>query len=233
MAGKGRKHIITPAEDSEYRSLPPSGHARREVLKQRTARLQEVAERVSAESEIYSIDPEKLKEDPEILKHFDFQNQQFEVTHAQKGYAYLWERDDHRAIAFKKAQARFFLGPRMPGWEVVNSTVDPEAKELIQADNTRRIGDTILLRIKLDSYIEIHKKIALMNKFKEQNIPERLSEYVERYDNLVQVHPIVGMSPREYFARKGTQLQHTSSGPNLPLRTVTAPAGTITESSEE
>jgi hypothetical protein len=156
----------------------------------------------------------------------------FEVSKPKPGYVYYWERDDHRMISYRRAQARFMLGPNAPGWEVVASSADPEAKELIMPDNTRKIGDVVLMRIRLESYVEIQKRIALMTRFKEANISEKLSDFVREHGGLVQVHTMVNESPREYFGKKGTTLVHTDAQENN-FRPADVQPGTVYANEEQ
>src|SRR5579859_3859303 len=157
--------IVLPS-GAEYSNgeLKPAGHSRREQLKARTDKLERAAEILTKDQEIYSIDPNKLKAVPEILKHFNFQDHTFDVTNAKRGYVYYWERDDSRAVSWRKGQARVLLGPQFAGWEVVSGhegqctggrNCKCEATEVIQADGSRKIGDVLLMRIPLDSYVLI------------------------------------------------------------------------------
>lgn len=206
MAGRGRKVQLNDGP------LLAAGHARREQLKKRTENLEMAAEIMSQDAETYSIDPAKLKAEPEILKHFDFINSAFTVTNPKPGYVYYWERDDHRAVSWRKSIARMMLGPNAAGWEVVTESVSPqpEARELLDVDGKRKIGDVVLMRIPLDSYTAIHKRYALMEKFRSANVSQKLSDFVRENEGLVTVHSMVNEDPRSYFARKGTQLKHTT-----------------------
>ena len=216
--------VISLGESTGIQTLKPAGHARREQLARRADKLAKAAEILTKQAEIYSIDREKLKEEPEILAHFNFADKAFEVSNPKKGMAYYWERDDSRMISWRKGQARLFLGPNHPGWEVVSghdSSCDAgklagkrchcEAAELIQADGTRKIGDVLLMTIPVESYVHIQKRILLMQKFRESNIAQKLSDFVRENEGLVQVHTMVGQSPREYFGKKGIPLVHTDS----------------------
>src|SRR5882672_9112725 len=96
-------------------ALPAAGHARKEMLKKRMANLEQAADEMvnNTEAPIYSMDVSKLKEDPEILRHYDVSMHMFKVSKAVAGRVYFWERDtasDHSAIARKQAEARMWLG---------------------------------------------------------------------------------------------------------------------------
>jgi len=198
-------------------ALPPAGHLRREMLKARTDNLDAMAEKMLNETDapLYAVDPAKLKEEPEILRHLNFASMMFEVTDPVPGKVYLWERDtndDHSPIARKRAEARMWLGAGARGWEVVSGTGPdmPESRELLQADNTRRIGDVLLMRIDRDEYIRIQKRIMLVTRFHEANVAEKLSDFVRRNEGLVKV--IQGNAePRELYQREhpGHPLVHS------------------------
>jgi hypothetical protein len=194
--------------------LPPAGHQRREVLKKRTDRLDAIAEGLvnNTDVPVYAIDPEKLKEEPEILKHYDFVNGMFTVTNPMKGKVYFWCRDDKVDISRKKAEARAWLGPGSKGWEIIGncscvgenhlaSCPFPECPELKEVDGRRRIGDTILMRIDYDEYVRIHKRMTLVVQYREGNPEETLSEFVRKYEGMVTV--VSGNAdPRDLYTQK-------------------------------
>ena len=205
--------------------LKPAGHARREQLKARTDNLAEMADRAvnATDAQIYSVDEEKLKEEPEILRHLDMSTFMFKVNNPVPGKVYFWERDtatDHSAVARKQAEARMWLGNSAKGWQVVCGAPEthpefPEAPELVQVDGVRRIGDVILMRIDLDEYTRIQKRILLATRFKESNIAMQLGEFVRQNEGMVSV--IEGKEdPRVLYAREhqGRQLVHTSRAPS-------------------
>lgn len=169
--------------------LLAAGHGRREQMKRRLDNLHESAERMleNTDTAMYAIDPAKLKEEPEILKHLNTTSCVFEVTNPKPGYVYLWEREKSDAIARKKTEARIWLGPGHPGWEVVSSAAEPECHDLLTAEGTRRIGDTILMRITTESYILIQRRQALMRRFREANIPQSLQDFMRQHEGLVRV----------------------------------------------
>jgi hypothetical protein len=195
-------------------TLKPKGHARREQLAARTDRLAAAADEALKDGNLYAIDPEKLKAEPEILRHMDPNNYMFEVTDPVPGKVYYWERDDHTMIAARKAVARGMLGAGHSGWEVVTGDM-PECKDLKHADGGRAIGDVRLMRIDLESYVLIQKRRMILEKFRNSNIAQKLSDFVKENEGKVQV--ISGHEdPRTIYAREnpGRTLVHTSRGPS-------------------
>jgi hypothetical protein len=201
-------------------TLKPAGHARREQLKARAEALDiQAAEMLKAtDGATYAVDPEKLKEEPEILQHMDMHSFMFKVSKPVAGKVYFWERDvphDHSAVARKQAEARMWLGAEAKGWQVVNEVSDsmPEAMEVLAADNCRRIGDVLLMRIDLDEYTRIQKRILLSVRFRESNIAQKLSDFVRENEGRVSV--IEGNAdPQTLYAQKtGSSLVKTSTLP--------------------
>src|SRR5713101_2524442 len=92
--------------------LPPRGHKRDEELRVRKDNLDRIAEHLmnNTDAQTYAIDPEKLKEEPDILRHFNMANQMFEVSAPVPGKVYFWCRDDRNAVAQKQSEARMWLG---------------------------------------------------------------------------------------------------------------------------
>jgi len=183
-------------------ALPAAGHARRETLRKRAAKLQKVAETMLDQTElpIYAADPKKLKEEPEILRHMNQASFMFDVSNKKPGFVYFWCRDAHYDISVKKAESRMWLGPNFPGWEIVancgcaigskhpvGSCEFPESRELIDVNGYRSVGDVKLMRIPLDSYERIQKNILLASRYKEANIPETMSDFIAHNKGLVKV----------------------------------------------
>lgn len=199
-------------------TLKPAGHARREQLKARADALNLQAEVMQANTDTatYAVDPEKLKAEPEILRHMDPTNFMFKVTKPVAGKVYFWERDvvhDHSAVARKQAEARMWLGAEARGWQVVNEVSDamPESMEVLAADNCRRIGDVLLMRIDLDEYTRIQKRIMLQNAYRESNIAMKLGDFVRENEGKVQVYE-GNVDPQTLYAQKtGSRLVKTST----------------------
>ena len=200
-------------------ALPPKGHARNEVLKKRSANLDAIADGLinSTDAPVYSVSPEAIKEEPEILKHFDFAAAMFTVSNPVAGKVYFWCRDERTAIAQKQAEARMWLGVGAKGWEIVGncscanekhdeSCVYPECQELKAADGRRIIGDTCLMRLDYDEYVKIHKRMLLVVQYRDNNFSESLSDFVSRHEGLVSVVSGQG-DPRDlYTAQYGNKL---------------------------
>ena len=132
------------AEDKIPVMLPPAGYKRREELARRTDALEEAAEEHA--KHFHPIDPDKLEVEREIAKHFTKKGF-LKITNEQPGYTYFWAAiDDPQTFTWKKTL----------GWEVVKGDM-PEAREITDENNMRRVGDVILMRIPTWRYEIIRK----------------------------------------------------------------------------
>lgn len=128
----------------------PAGDNRREAMRKSQDALDEAGETRANETETVRFDPAKMKVDYEIVQNLNA----LEVTGAQPEYRYCWARFksdsgtplvDHKLTLSVRVDGRL-----IPCWEVV--TDGPEAKERKAADNTRRIGDVLLMRCRREIY---------------------------------------------------------------------------------
>lgn len=199
MAKKDSRIIVAGPGEA---ALPAAGHKRRETLKKRTDKLSTIADGLmnNTDAAIYSVNPDALKEEPEILKHLNFADHTFDVTNPVRGKVYFWCFDRPQPIAQKRTEAKMWLGPQAAGWEIVGACscapgskhlpkdcVFPEAREVIAADGRRVIGDVFLMRMDLAEYTRMHKRMMLVQRYRESNVPEPLADFMQRHEGLVQV----------------------------------------------
>lgn len=114
-------------------ALPAAGHARKEVLKQRTDQL---AEAGAALPEGGTLDLSRVEPEREIVGHFD----SLRILNPVPGKRYCWlnfKEDNGLQIERKLASE--------PWWEVVRGDM-PECPGRKMPDGTRVIGDVMLLR---------------------------------------------------------------------------------------
>jgi hypothetical protein len=124
--------------------LPPPGHERKEILKQRTDNLEQQAEELAASQEVYTIDPGKFEEIRELQDAI--MKGALDVSGRQSDYEYCWvPTGNHGNMIWAKKRL---------GWETVHADM-PEAKEYTAEDSSRRIGDVLLMRIPLKRFLEI------------------------------------------------------------------------------
>lgn len=141
-----KRHDLTPdlaqelAEQAQA-SLPPAGFQRREELAKRRETLEELA--AQEDPQAYRVDPKAVEIDNEIADPIS--KGLLDVTKKDEAYDYCWVNfvSQHGyAVTFKQSY----------GWEVVSGDM-PEAKERKDELGRRRIGDTILMRIKKDVHL--------------------------------------------------------------------------------
>lgn len=175
VVAEGDKSRAALADEVNKR-LPDKGHYRNEVLKLRNDRLQARIEKMAQEivgGQSVGNLADFLGLDREIVQKFD-PDGGFKITNGRYDMVYAWISYDYPTNA-KGAAVRRQLTKR--GWEVVNSfkctesckraeiaTCEhnmPEAPDLRQPDDTRKLGDTILMRCdKLTFTLENAKNLA-------------------------------------------------------------------------
>ena len=128
-------------------SLPPAGNARQEELKKRTDTLEAQAEVKYAD--VGKINPEVLKPDREIQGHIFKSHLEIGTTHP-----YL----KVKWVNYVNQQGTMVWSAKADGWTVATVADFPEAKELVREDNTIRIGDVLLMSIRIDSYQQIAER---------------------------------------------------------------------------
>lgn len=129
--------------------LPPAGHARNEELQVRHDNLQQQAEKISAEH--FSIQNPNVFAPERELQDLIKTRDALTVTNPQPGYAYAW--------VYTGLQGQMIWDKKAKHWETVQG-IDPESREYLYTDTSRRIGDVMLMRITLDLYFLEEKKNA-------------------------------------------------------------------------
>lgn len=198
--------------------LPPAGDERRDTLKQRTDTLEQEAEERAAALELDRMDPRALRPDREIRQHFDAFNE-LAVSGAQDEFEYCWVFAGRNSywIRCKSAQ----------GFEVVQNDM-PEAQEHrgIGADSTRRVGDTILMRIRKDRAMRIRKQARDLAAAREEGVDSTIMEMGERAAHMgVRVSRLGGLSAvqQEIIAKRAQARSIASSQFNDQIRQGTVP----------
>lgn len=123
--------------------LPPPGHARQEALKSRQDELEVRAEQMAAQMLLNTIDPSTLEIAREIAAKVQF----LDVSNKQPGFVYQWVSTNRNGEHVMMAKQLGF---------VTVQGDDPEAIELKgegSLDTTRRLADTILMKIPEERWI--------------------------------------------------------------------------------
>jgi hypothetical protein len=134
----------TPAADPT--NLPPAGGARREELKRRTDQLEEKAEEQYAD--VGKIPKEALKPDREIREHI-------RKSHLEVGTQHPYLKV--KWVNYVNLQGSMVWAAKADGWAVATAQDIPDAKELVREDGTIRIGDVLLMCIRIDDYLVLEK----------------------------------------------------------------------------
>jgi hypothetical protein len=199
--------------------LPPAGDARRDELKQREDVLAQEAEERAATLEIERIDPKVMRVDNEIASSFDQFNEIAVSNALNDEYEYCWVFAGRNSywVRWKSAQ----------GFEVVQNDM-PEAQEHrgIGADSTRRVGDTILMRIRKDRAARLRKAERERGAAREEGIDSTIMELGERARHLgVRVSRLGGLSAaqQDIIAKRAQARQIASAQFSDQIRTGTVP----------
>jgi hypothetical protein len=126
-------------------------------LKERQDTLEQQAEELAGSLEREAINPDKLRPIREI--QYAIRQGALQVTNAQPGYRYSW--------VCTQMHAQGIWQKKTLGWETVHGDM-PESREHTVEDSSRRIGDTILMRIpeerarEIDAYNEYMAQTRLV-----------------------------------------------------------------------
>ena len=133
--------------------LPPAGYARDEEMARRTDTLAEAAETQANQNEVHAIDPRAFQPINEIQQAIDPETNELTVSNPDPAYVYCWVNAGFHGLFVKLKLAQKF--------EVVQGEMAEAIEHRgIAADTTRRVGDTILMRIRKDHYRVLRKKQA-------------------------------------------------------------------------
>lgn len=166
-------------------TLPPAGYTRDEALKARTDQLQQ---QIAQQPEQYSIDPSKIEPIREI--QYEIEHNMLDVPNRQPGYVYRWVQCQYPStspgLKVQEALVRRIRinGASHPAWEVVTGN-HPEASGMsVTAENTIRIGDTILMRCRKDIHavieLETRKKNHLVTYGTDANMVQLAEELTRK-----------------------------------------------------
>jgi hypothetical protein len=194
----------------------PGGDERRDEAKRRDDVLAQEAEERASALEVDRMNPAVLRPDNEIRQHFD-QFNELAVSNEEEGYEYCWVFAGRNSywVRWKSAQ----------GFEVVQGDM-PEAQEHrgIGADSTRRVGDTILMRIRKDRAMTLRKRQRDQDSKREEGIDSAIMEMGERHQG-IRVSRLGGLSAQQQdiIAKRAQARSIASSQFNDQIRQGTVP----------
>lgn len=187
--------------EKEKTSLPPAGHARTDELKRRTDKLEELAEKQYAGVE--SIDPSKLEPDREI--QYSISNNYLEIGVNHPFLKTKWVNcvNQHSTMVWQE---------KAKGWKVSTIHEFPEAAPLVREDNTIRVGDVLLMHIRIDEHLKLEQREE-QKRFRQQlGIEAELHDIVGKHSNAFTVHSEnTGGIPDSITSRMGGDLRRSAS----------------------
>lgn len=153
--------------------LADPGYTRDEQLIARQDQLEETAQHMNDTSDVRGVDPLAMLADEELQALLAKDGS--EVSEPQQGSCYMWAciefPSSARGIAVLQLQA--------VGWQVVKGD-DPEAREYKTVDGTRKLGDSILLRIDARRKFLLDTRIAQLNAKREGDTSDSLRDRARR-----------------------------------------------------
>lgn len=166
--------------------LPPAGYSREEELRKRLDDLAEKSEVKAEQLDVNTIDPKALRPDRE-LQHLIRDYDALEVTKKQDGYVYCW--------AYTGQHGQDIMRKKAKGWAVVQGN-DPESREHRYEDTTRRVGDVILMRIRMDQHFVLEQHEERKRRMRESGAISEVKELGAKHG--FKVHTDIQSSP--YFS---------------------------------
>jgi hypothetical protein len=153
--------------------LEPAGYKRDEQLAQRQDELDERLDSIEEETGVHKVDPDAFEEDREIL-HKSIDQQMISVSNKQPGYVYAW--------IYYGQNSQMVWAKKAMGWEVVNNDKKDmiECIEHKEVDGTRRIGDTVLMRIREERWHRLEEDARRRKDLQYEGITSRLRDLAER-----------------------------------------------------
>lgn len=188
--------------------LPPAGNAREETLKKRLDALDEEGERKAEQLDHHKLDSGVLVPDRE-LQHEIQDHDALDVSHKQPGYVYCW--------VYTGIHGQMVWSKKYQKWEVVQGN-DPEAKEYKHVDTTRRVGDTILMRIRMDLHAELQEREAEKRRKQQEGVTSELKEMGARHRDKFIVHADPETNPHMGSMKASAARQTAMKGVDQMLR---------------
>lgn len=192
-------------------ALPPPGDARREELAKRTDDLQESAEKLADEKEVYKIDPKVMELDRELAQGFDPSTMSImQVSKAQEGWKYAWANSQNQSgiqVMMKKYD----------GWVVVQGE-DPESREHKGTDTLRRIADTLLMKIPEEKYHALLRRDKLKRERIERGVAGELEALGRKHRDKGLIVHTPEMSTDENSRQRGKGFETRSTHQEDPRR---------------
>lgn len=195
---EGRVRRVIQAGPSE---LPPPGDARRDELKKRdddlNMRLKAIEEALGLDNSAGpTVDVARIPIENEIASKFDY----LKVSEAQPEYAYYWAN-------VASQYGLDVTAHQVMGYEIVCGSM-PEAMNCKDELGRRKIGDVILMRIKLDEYLKLRQLDRQKRQMREDGVTATLQAMSDRWGRRgVRLHQELNEYQMGRLARKAQAQQ--------------------------
>jgi len=154
-------------------NLPPPGAAREETLARNADALAEAAE--TQTPDVGAIPERFLEPDREIQNDIarDYMDIGTDHPYLKTCWANYVNLNSQK-VWEKKAQ----------GWQIATAVEFPEAADLVKADNTIRIGDVLLMCIRIDRYEQIRQKEENARLAQQYGLEAGVYELADKHPNV-------------------------------------------------
>lgn len=165
-------------------TLEGAGDSRAEQLARKAQKMIAEAQKLLEQLDINAGDASQIEVENEVRQALNEMNEVY-ISNAQDGYVYSWVFRD----MYNQFGGRFVRKMQALGWEVVQGSKEPEAKEHTHVDGTRVVADCLLMRIRLDRKFLLDKRDRLLRDAAQAGIVSRIADLAERagtrlYDKL-------------------------------------------------
>jgi len=159
-------------------SLDP-GDQRRDALKRRLDELQEEAEKISSELNIFKVDPSVMdpKKIPREVRRAINDNGEVWVSEADPNYRYAWIYRDPRW----QWGGKWVSAAKVQGWEVVSGEMKEAKEHACGAAKERIISDCILMRIRLDHFLQLQERDRKKRRQRHESITSDLENLAAKH----------------------------------------------------
>lgn len=185
--------------------LPEAGYARQEEAKRRADALRAAADQLDPDGG--RVDPAAFEVENEIGQYSDPSQglDGSEVSGAQPGLVYRWEQAD----IGNRFGGLWVTQMKSIGWEVVQGSARPEAKERMHVDGTRRYGDTILMSISADRYAQLDAADRRRRLARAEGVSAAVLEAAEKAG--IQIHDLTDNTPDSRRIRQMATAQRAAA----------------------
>lgn len=203
-------------------NLPPLGAARDDLLAQRTDALAEAAETQTPDTG--KIPERFLEPDREIQS--DIENDYMNIGSNNPLYKTCW-------VNFANLNGQMIWKKKAQGWQVATPEVFPEAEHLCKADNTIRVGDVLLMFIRIDFYQKLIAKEEENRRRQQYGLDSSVYELANKHPNIFKNvstddNPTLNPQTQELVEKRrgatksainaiGQQMKSPNGVPGIPL----------------